>query len=235
MGEELPGLSPEQVRQLVAQASGALKVFPLPGVVVLPGTPTPLHVFEPRYRALTAEALKGDRVMAVATLRVAEEAPRERAALQPIAGAAFIEVDEKLSAGRYNIVLRGAARVRLVEELERGKPYREFRSIVLDEVYPPGGPRALASQVEGLEQCILELAQLLPPESGALQLAEVATRVRAPGRLADLVAAAVVSEPKARYRVLAELDVAKRLDLVMGEVAGVILMLSQGRKAPTRA
>ncbi len=235
MGEELPGLSPEQVRQLVAQASGALKVFPLPGVVVLPGTPTPLHVFEPRYRALTAEALAGDRVMAVATLRVPDDAPQERAALQPVAGAAFIEADEKLPDGRYNIVLRGAARVRLVEELERGKPYREFRSVVLDEVLPPEGPMALASKVEGVEQCILELAQLLPPESGAQQLAQVVTRVRAPGRLADLVAAAVVSEPRARYKVISELDVGKRLDLVMSEVAAVILMLSQGRKAPTRA
>ncbi len=235
MGEELPGLSPEQVRQLVAQASGALKVFPLPGVVVLPGTPTPLHVFEPRYRALTADALAGDRVMAVATLRAPEDAVQERAAIHPVVGAAFIEADEKLAEGRYNIVLRGAARVRLVEELDRGKPYREFRGLVLDEVYPPAGPRSLASQVEGLEQCMLELAQLLPPESGATQLVQVAARVRAPGRLADLVAAAVVSEPRARYRVLAELDVAKRLDLVMSEVAAVILMLSQGKKPSTRA
>jgi hypothetical protein len=44
-----------------------------------------------------------------------------------------------------------------------------------------------------------------------------------------------VSEPAARYKVLAELDVGKRLELVMSEVAGVVLMLSQGRKAPTRA
>jgi uncharacterized protein len=157
MAEDSRDLGPESLRALVEQASGALKVFPLSGVVILPGTPTPLHVFEPRYRAMTADALATDRVMAVATLRSAEGAREERAALHAVAGAGFIEVKERLPQGRFNIVLRGAA------------------------------------------------------------------------RLADLVAAAVVSEPRARLHVLEELDVAKRLDFVMSEVAGVILVLSQGR------
>jgi uncharacterized protein len=229
MPSDLPGPRPESLRALVAEARGTMKVFPLPGVVALPGTPTPLHVFEPRYRAMTADALATDRVMAVATLRSAESAPRERAAVHPVAGAGVIEMDERLPEGRFNIVLRGVSRVRLVEELERGKPYREFQVEILEDRYPPAGPVALQGQVEALEQCVYELAGLLPPESGAPQLAEAAARLRSPGRLADLVAAAVVSEPHARLRVLAELDVAKRLEFVMGEVAGVVLMLSRGK------
>ena len=58
-------------RTLLAQTCGVLKVFPLPGVVVLPGTPAPFHVFESRYRAMTADALAGDRLLAVATLAFA--------------------------------------------------------------------------------------------------------------------------------------------------------------------
>ena len=50
-----------------------------------------------------------------------------------------------------------------------------------------------------------------------------------PSAVADLVAAAAVSEPDPRQKVLEEADVARRLDLVMGEVAGVVLMLSKGR------
>jgi Lon protease-like protein len=206
-----------------------VKVFPLPGVVVLPGTPTLLHVFEPRYRAMTADALATDRVMAVATLRSGESAAQARAAVHPVAGAGFIEADERLPEGRFNIVLRGVSRVRLVEELDRGKPYREFQVEVLEDRYPPAGPEALQGQVEALEQCVYELASLLPPESGAAQLAEAAARLRSAGRLADMVAAAVVSEPEARLRVIEELDVGKRLEFVMGEVAGVILMLSRGK------
>ncbi len=231
MGERPIGLSSDEVRALVAQAAGALKIFPLPGVVVLPGTPTPLHVFEPRYRALTADALASDRLLAVATLRSPEAAPLARAPVCAVAGVGFIEQDQRLPEGRYNITLRGVARVRLLEEIDRGKLYREFRAQVLDDVYPPGGPAALASQVEALEQCVYELAAHLPPESGASQLAQVAARMRAPARLADLVAAAVVSEPATRQSVLEEIDVGRRLELVTSEVAGVILMLLQG-KAP---
>jgi len=206
-----------------------VKVFPLPGVVVLPGTPTLLHVFEPRYRAMTTDALATDRVMAVATLRSGESAAQARAAVHTVAGAGFIEADERLPEGRFNIVLRGVSRVRLVEELDRGKPYREFQVEVLEDRYPPAGPAALQGQVEALEQCVYELASLLPPESGAAHLAEAAARLRSPGRLADMVAAAVVSEPEARLRVIEELDVGRRLEFVMGEVAGVILMLSRGK------
>src|SRR5512136_3362367 len=113
MPSDPPGPRAESLRAAVQEARGAMKVFPLPGAIVLPGTPTPLHVFEPRYRALTADALAGDRVMAVATLVRDEDAPQPRAAVHPVAGAAFIESHERLADGRYHIVLRGAARVRL--------------------------------------------------------------------------------------------------------------------------
>ncbi len=229
MAEELPGLSSDELRALAATATGALKVFPLPDVVVLPGPPTPLHVFEDRYRALAGDALGGDRTFAVATLRRTEDAPQSRAPLQPVAGVAFIEADERLAEGRYNLVLRGAARARLVEELERGKPYREFKAELLEDRYPEGGPSALRAEVEALAQLVYELANVLPSESGAPQLAELAAKLRSPGQLADVVAAAVVSEPASRYRVLAELDVRERLAFVSSEVAGVVLMLSQGR------
>lgn len=228
MGDE-EEIDLEELRSHLARACVRLKVFPLAGVIVLPGTPTPLHVFEPRYRQLVAEALKGDRMLAVATLASEEGATQDRAPVQPIAGAGFIEAEEQLPEGRYHIVVRGLARVRLVEEIENGQPFREFTAELLQDVYPPGGPPALLRQRRALEACVLQLAEVLPPESGAPQLAELAARTVSPSQLADLVAAAVVSEPDKRLAVIEELDVAKRLDLVTGEVASVILMLSQGR------
>ena len=56
---------------------------------------------------------------------------------------------------------------------------------------------------------------------GAPKLAELAAHTTSPSALADLVAAAVLSEPTTRLAVIEELDVAKRLDLVTGEVAAV--------------
>jgi len=229
MSEHLAAPDLEELRALLARSCRALRVFPLPGVVVLPGTPTPFHIFEPRYRAMTADALAGDRMLAVATLASEEGATQDRAPVHPIAGAGIVESEERHADGRYHVVLRGVARVRLVAELENGKPYREFRAELLEDVYPPGGPAALARQRTALEACVLQLADVLPPESGAPQLAEMAARTTSPSLLADLVAAAVVSEPVQRLAVIEELDVAKRLDLVTGEVASVILMLSRGR------
>ncbi len=219
------------LRALVEGAQGALKVFPLPGAVVLPGTPMPLHVFEPRYRAMTADALAGDRVMAVATLRSAADAPLDRAPLHPLAGAAVIESEQRLPDGRFHIVLRGASRVRLRQELDNGKPYREFAVEVLEDQFPPEGADAVRDLVEALEQAVFELAQVLPADSGAPELAQMAARLRSPGRLADLVAAAVVSDPEARLRVLEALDVAARLELVLAEVAGLLASLARGKGA----
>jgi len=219
----------ESLRELLGGSAGALKVFPLPGVVVFPGTPAPFHIFEPRYRAMTADALRGDRVLAVATLRSPGDAPMARAPVHRIAGAGFIENDEKLPDGRYNILLRGVARVRLVEEiLGTTKPYREFRAEVLDDVYPPAGAGALASEVETLEQIVLELARRLPADTGAPELAEAVARMRIPARMADLVAAAVISDEAARMRILEELDVKARIAIVVREVAALLLQV-QGK------
>ncbi len=222
---------PSELREQLARACASLKVFPLPGVVVLPGTPTPFHVFEPRYRVMTADALAGDRMLAVATLASEEGATQDRAPIHPIAGAGFVDAAAQLPNGRYDILVRGLARVRLVEEIDNGKPYREFRAELLEDVYPAGGPDALDQQRTALESCVLQLAEVLPAESGAAKLAEVAARIESPSALADLVAAAVVSDPAQRIAIIEELDVAKRLDLVTGDVASVILLLSKGKGA----
>jgi hypothetical protein len=231
MSEHVAGPDLGELRMQLARSCLALKVFPLPGVVVLPGMPTPFHIFEPRYRAMTADALAGDRMLALATLASEEGASQDRAPIHPIAGAGFIESAQKLPNGHHDIQLRGVARVRLVAELENGKPYREFRAELLEDIYPPGGPAALARQRTALEACVLQLAEVLPRESGAPRLAELAARTASPSLLADVVAAAVVSEPVQRLAVIEELDVGRRLDLVTGEVASVILMLSRGRAA----
>ena len=226
-------LAAESLRELLGGAAGALKVFPLPGAVVFPGTPAPFHIFEPRYRAMTADALLGDRVLAIATLRSPGDAALARAPVHRIACAGVIEEDERLPDGRYHILLRGIARVHLAEELlGTGKPYREFRAEVLDDVHPEGGPAALAAESEALEQVVLELARRLPGESGLPELAEAVARMRVPARMADLVAAAVLGDAGTRLRVLEELTVSRRLEMVVREVAGLLLRVPAKSGSP---
>lgn len=219
----------EEERQRVARAAGAMKIFPLPGVVVLPGTATPFHIFEPRYRRMIADALEGDRVLCVGTLRHNGDAMADRPELHPVAGAGVLEEAQLHADGRYHIAFRCLERVSLVRELANGKPYREFEVRRIEDRYPAGGPAALEVEAEALRQLTLELCQVLPQESGATRLAEVAARTRDPSALADLVASAVASEPPARLDILAAAEVGQRMERVMQELSSVLLMLARGR------
>jgi len=216
-------------RQRIDRAAGAMKIFPLPGVVALPGTATPFHIFEPRYRQMVADALEGDGVLCVGTLRRDADAAQDRAEVYPVAGAGVIEEAQAHPDGRYHLLFRCLDRVTLVREHVNGKPYREFEVARLEDRYPTAGPRALEVEAEALRQLTLELCQVLPEESGASRLAEAAARTRDPSALADLVAGAVASELPARLAILATAEVGRRMERVMQEISGVLLVLSRGR------
>jgi len=99
-------------------------VFPLPNVVFFPKTRLPLHVFEDRYRLMTREALSGDRSIVMVLLRDGwEQDYYGRPAIHEVACLGRIESYEVLDGGKYNIILSGKHRVRLLRELHH-KPYR---------------------------------------------------------------------------------------------------------------
>lgn len=101
-----------------------IPIFPLPNAVLFPNVFLPLHIFEPRYRAMVADALAGDRIIGMVLLQPGYEANYEgRPAIYPIGCAGVITHAEPLEDGRYNIVLRGLEKFRVTGE-ERGKAYR---------------------------------------------------------------------------------------------------------------
>jgi Lon protease-like protein len=100
-----------------------LPLFPLPGVVLLPGTLLPLHIFEPRYRAMVSDALEGDRMIGMALLKPGWERAVEPTPIYTIGGAGEIVESEDLEDGRYNILLEGRFRYRVLDET-RPSPYR---------------------------------------------------------------------------------------------------------------
>jgi Lon protease-like protein len=106
-----------------------LSIFPLPGAILFPGLHLPLHVFEPRYRALVGDALARDRRIAmIQPQRAGEGAP-----LYDVGCVGKIEEVEALDDGRYNIVLAGEARFRMVRELDVATPFRQVEAELLDE------------------------------------------------------------------------------------------------------
>jgi Lon protease-like protein len=97
--------------------SDLLPLFPLPTVVLFPNVFLPLHIFEPRYREMVADALAGDRMIGMVLLRPGWEHGYEgRPPVYPIGCSGVITHFEKLVDGRYNIVLRGLDRFRIIEE-----------------------------------------------------------------------------------------------------------------------
>ncbi len=104
--------------------SGRVPVFPLPDTVFFPGVVLPLHVFEPRYRALLGDAVKGEGLIAIATLLPGWEKDYEGApAFHPLATIGRIGEVVALPDGRSNLTLMGLERARLEEEFT-DRPYR---------------------------------------------------------------------------------------------------------------
>jgi Lon protease-like protein len=98
-----------------------IPVFPLAGAILFPGAQLPLHIFEPRYRAMIADALAGDRLIGMIQPRDQSEPPAlfEVGCLGKIVGA------DTLDDGRYNIVLEGLGRFRIAREAKVETPYRQ--------------------------------------------------------------------------------------------------------------
>lgn len=99
-------------------------IFPLAGALLFPGAQLPLHIFEPRYRAMVRDALDGDKLIAMVQPRPGPE-DDETPALFDVGCIGRIEACEELADGRYNIVLEGLSRFRIAREARVATPYRQ--------------------------------------------------------------------------------------------------------------
>ena len=135
-----------------------IPIFPLQDVMLFPTISRPLHIFEPRYRAMVADALKGDRIIGMVLLRAGYEAEYEgRPPVYPIGCAGVITDAEELPDGRYVIVLRGLVKFRVTSEDGR-RPYRLARVEALSEVPDDEQRAALRRQRSRLTSLLAEVA-----------------------------------------------------------------------------
>jgi Lon protease-like protein len=94
-----------------------LPIFPLPTVVLFPSVCLPLHIFEPRYREMVHDAVRGDRMIGMVLLRPGWERDYEgRPPVYAVGCSGLITHVERLQDGRYNIMLRGLERFRILRE-----------------------------------------------------------------------------------------------------------------------
>ncbi len=108
-----------------------ISIFPLPGAILFPGMQLPLHIFEPRYRALVSDALARDRMIGMIQPRPNQKGVQD--ALFDVGCLGRIGDVEALDDGRYNVVLEGIQRFRIVSEREVSTDFRQVDAQLWEE------------------------------------------------------------------------------------------------------
>ncbi|HEX6097862.1 MAG TPA: LON peptidase substrate-binding domain-containing protein [Thermoanaerobaculia bacterium] len=145
-----------------------LPLFPLPNIVFFPHTRLPLHVFEPRYRQMVADVLEADSRFGIVLLRSGWEA--EYFGAPPVHGFGTLGTIEQavpLEDGRYNIVVRGDVRFRILDEVSR-VPYRTARVIAEPELARE--PAQAWAQREWLADLSRQYLKYLPDQTAVPEI-----------------------------------------------------------------
>jgi len=190
----------------VTDSSDVTPLFPLPDVVFFPKTLLPLHVYEPRYRALASDALEQDRAICTALLKPGWESDYYGSPeVYPVGCVGKIVQHQKLPDGRFNIMLDGIAKVR-IESSVRLEPYRlvRVRPVEDDSSWARG-----ESATKEAAELVRLFRQVHEGQSPAILLAEAFGQDLNPESVLNTVALHLNAEPELKEQLL-EMD---RLDL----------------------
>lgn len=187
-------------------AGPPVSLFPLPNVLLYPDAMLPLHVFEPRYLSMVEDLLeRGEERIVVGLLAPGwEDRYFERPAVHAIAGLGKVLQARKTENGRYNLLVQGVQRVRILEELPPEKPYRSVRFEEVAE-QPPTDPKECAHLQEALRNGLIEFAD------GSLILQANASV----GYMADLLTVALPIPVELKQELFSTLEVCQRARSVL--------------------
>ena len=219
----------------------AVPLFPLPGVVLFPRAVLPLHIFEDRYRAMTADALSGDKLIAMALLKPGwEKSYYGRPAIEPVVCVGEILSHEKLADGKYNFLLQGVQRARIVREFGGDNsgdtasdavqlPYRTAKLQPLEET------PAVETDLEDERRRLHELF-MTTPLGGIGAGRQFRQIVKAPlptPVVADLAAFTFLEDVPLKQSLLAELDVRHRVGRTVAALHDLVATLPQAIYTPS--
>ncbi len=141
----------------------SLPIFPLPSVVFFPHTLLPLHIFEPRYRKMVEDSLRGERQIGMVLMR--EDAELGTEAWHPVGGLGRITEVSRLEDGKFDILLTGMSSFRILE-IVRERPYRLARVQLLEERLPAARSLESLSQqlIEGFRSFVERLPKAFDPD-----------------------------------------------------------------------
>ncbi len=193
--------------------SGTVRLFPLPNLVVFPHVMQPLHIFEPRYRAMLEEALEGDGLIAMAVLAPGWEPNYEgRPPLRSTACLCRVATHHRTSEGTYNVLLLGLKRIEIVRELPPHKLFREAEARLLDDEYPDDSDFTRHAD----QQRLLDLFKQTLPQApaGGQQFESLLGKQIPLGMLTDIVAYTLDLPGEVKERLLSEANVGRRVDIL---------------------
>ncbi len=211
------------MRVSLEAALAALPLFPLPQVVLFPRAMLPLHVFEPRYQKMVSDCMETHGAMAVVLVQDPHLVDaRGHPKLTNVAGAGIVVEHQSLPGGRSNLLLAGQARVRL-DELPFEPPYRRARATILEDITTSVSSSDLTALAHTATSFAAEVKKRDPSFTFHFQ------PNLPPGALADVCTHHLIIDIEARQRVLEELDIRNRVQLVTRELASQNAALSGPR------
>jgi ATP-dependent Lon protease len=196
--------------------SGVARLFPLPDLVMFPHVMQPLHIFERRYREMLNDALDGDGLIAMSILAPGWELDYEgRPAILPHVCLGKVVTHQRLDDGRYNIMLLGSRRARLLDELPAHRPFREAEVEILDDVYTVDGEADRAALQAQLSDRFHDALPVPKGMKAPGPVQELLASELPLGVLTDLASFALPLSASLKRRLLAECDVDRRARLLL--------------------
>lgn len=180
--------------------NGTAPLFPLPNLVLFPRVVQPLHIFEPRYREMVSDALEGNRLVAMALISPGSS-DNGTPSLFPHVCLGRITGEERLDDGRFNILLQGLCRGKILEELPPDKNYRVATIQLLPDQLRPGQEIADRS----FREEIIQRLEVIIQKRSDPQMLEMIRQEQIPlGVLADVLAYTSGLHPLEAHDLLAE-------------------------------
>ena len=200
-------------------------IFPLPEVTLFPRTLLPLHIFEARYRAMVSDSLARDRRICMVQLRPGYETDYAgKPEVETVGGLGEIVSCERQATGRYDLVLRGVSRVRILRERPSDTLYRLVVAQEIADVPPAADPAPLVARVRAACHTLLGILGR-PPDFLDAALAEG----QEPSAIADRIASGVLPGAAVRQELLATPEVDLRLNRLVLALDALVDELRRGR------
>jgi uncharacterized protein len=189
--------------------SNRCRLFPLPDLVLFPHALLPLHIFEPRYRQMTSDALADDCLLTMVRIRPARDGLSwvEPVPIMDVGCMGRIVQHERLPDGRFNLLLLGSTRVLLKREEPRTKLYRIAEAEIIADQEPKEPLACRGSELIGLFRSVFEKHQ--GKSEDLRRLLEQALPL---GVLTDIIAHALPIPPDVKQGLLSEPKVARRVE-----------------------